>query len=261
MPRAVLLWVLCPLLAWPQPVVVQPPYYTSDSITNAADYRPDYFAPNTLVTIYGKNLSYSTVAATRAGNTGTLPLILGEVRVAIAGTRAHLLYVSPEQINLLLPADLSKGLAEIRVDRNGVAGPNVKIKIDDAAPAAFQIDRETIIATHADGTLITRESPARPEEVIVVYGTGLGRTSPPQNSGQMAPAAAVSEHSAKLRVEVGGVPLPVGSIYYAGITPGFAGLYQINLRMPAEFPEHPEIRFIIDERSSAEHLVLPAASR
>jgi uncharacterized protein (TIGR03437 family) len=255
---AVLLLLLCPLLASAQPVIIEPPYYTSESITNAADYRPDYFAPNTLITIYGKNLSYTTLAATRTASNTSLPLILGDVRVAIAGTRAHLLYVSPEQINLLIPSDLAKGTAEIRVDRNGVAGPNVKIRIEDTAPAAFQVDRETIIATHADGSLITPESPARAEEIIVIYGTGLGRTAPPQNPGQMAATAAVSEHAPKLKIEVAGVELPPSSIYYAGITPGFAGLYQINMQMPADFPDNPEIRFTIESRSSAEHLTVPA---
>jgi uncharacterized protein (TIGR03437 family) len=232
--------------------VIQRPDYTAESIVNSADFRAGYLAPNTIATIYGKNLSWVTAAVSPSDlRGGYLPDKLGSALVAVGNLRAPLLYVSPTQINFVIPYILLPGVVEVRVDRDGVAGPNVKVELGASAPAAYQLDETTVIATHAGGELVDRAHPATPGEIIVLYVTGLGWTSPPVDTGQLAPRAAQSQLAPKLQVKLNGVAIPREDIFYAGVTPGFSGLYQINFRLPAALPADPEIRLVMDGRESA----------
>jgi uncharacterized protein (TIGR03437 family) len=235
------------------------PFYTSASIVNAASYRSNALAPNTFISIFGTEMSFAT-RGIEPGDIagGELPtsLLNTNVRVSVRGILAHLLYVSPTQINALIPSNLLPGPADIGVFRNGVWGPLVSVELRPQAPALFQADAATAIATHADGSLVTREHPAAAGEVIVLYCTGLGATVPPQRPGQLAVSAAQIAQRDQLSILLAGETLPAQSVEYAGITPGFAGLYQINLRLPLSAPCDPEIQVQIGEDRSPEGLRL-----
>ncbi|MFN0165268.1 MAG: hypothetical protein ACKV22_02465, partial [Bryobacteraceae bacterium] len=247
-------------LASGQQVTVQPAY-SAESIVNSADFRQGFLAPNTIATIFGTNLSWSTLAISAADTGGGyLPDMLAGVRVSVGTIRAHLIYVSPTQINFVIPYILIPGPVEIRVDRDGVAGPKVKVDLAATAPAAYRVDEKTIIATRVDGSLLTPDQPARPGEVIVLYVTGLGWTDPAQKPGQLAIRAAQSLCAGKLRVELNGVAIPADRVYYAGVTPGYSGLYQINVALPEQLAQNPEIRLVVEDRVSAAGLYLPATS-
>ena len=66
-------------------------------------------------------------------------------------------------------------------------------------------------------------------EVVVLYATGLGRVNPAVNSGEAARNAAPTAN--KVTVNIGGRDVDPD---YAGIAPGFVGLYQVNVRIPAD---------------------------
>ncbi|MGH9657442.1 MAG: hypothetical protein ACRD96_02800, partial [Bryobacteraceae bacterium] len=237
------------------------PSYSADSIVNSANHRAGYFAPNTFVTIYGTNLSFNTKTVGYEDlRAGTLPEEAGGVQVWVGAAWAHLLYTSPKQINLLLPYVLTPGEHVLRVHRDGRVGPEVRIRLREAAPAMFSIgEPASLIATHADGSLIDAGSPAAPGEVIVLYAVGLWRTEPDQVSGRLAPTAANLLRRRELRVVLGGAELAPERIWYAGITPGFAGLYQINVWLPEPLPRDPEIRLRLGDESSDAGLILPAS--
>lgn len=85
----------------------------------------------------------------------------------------------------------------------------------------------TILGTHADGSLITVDSPASPGEVVVLYASGLGGL-----------ATSVAEYSAATSATVTSVPVQVdvagvqAEIRYAGAAPTLPGVYQINIVIP-----------------------------
>src|SRR5271156_6037195 len=88
------------------------PYYTADSIANSAASVTGLYAPNTFVTIYGQNLAYTTVSLTASDISGAiLPPVLASTggRVLPKGFPANIYYVSPTQVNFLVPTSLIPG--------------------------------------------------------------------------------------------------------------------------------------------------------
>ena len=237
------------------------PTYSADSIANSAAGVAGLYAPNTFISIYGQNLAH-TIRAIAPGDitAGTLPTALTGtgVRVLINQIPADIWYVSPTLINVLIPTLLIAGPATLQIEVDGLAGPAAAIVLGNTAPALFQPDATTVLAVHLDGSLITPASPARAGEVIVLFATGLGVTQPAQIPNQLAPGAAEIAGRADFQILLNGASVDPSQILYAGAAPGFAGLYQINLRMPASIPNNPEIRLNTTERISPPGRFLPA---
>src|SRR5438876_9784932 len=162
---------------WSQVGKAPPPSFSPDSIVNSANNSSASLAPNVIATIYGSNLADSTGAVSLEDVAADeLPNTFAGVRLTVGGVPAPLYYVSPTQINFVIPSRLLPGVADLILFREGVATPKVRINLLDAAPALYLVAGGKLAAQHADGSLISAEAPARRGEIIVVYGTGLGRT-------------------------------------------------------------------------------------
>ncbi len=235
------------------------PYYIEASIANTAASIPDFYAPNTFITIYGVNLAYVSKAMTAddiSGNMLPTALIGTGVRVLMNQISADIYYVSPSQINLLVPTLLVAGPATVQVEVDGLAGPPVTIMLGATAPSLFQLDASTVLATHLDGSKVTASSPASSGEVVVLYATGLGPTIPAAIPNQLPTSLAVVA-AGDFQVLLNGSAVDRSAIIYAGVTPGYGGLYQINLRLPANAPQNPEVRVGTPAQMSPPQLYLP----
>ena len=107
--------------------------------------------------------------------------------------------------------------------------------LSQSTPGVFSQSQNGIgaaSASHADFSLVTNANPARPGETILVYLTGLGSVSPAIADGVPAPTAEplARASDANISVRMQGRP---AAITYAGLAPGFVGLYQINVTIPA----------------------------
>jgi uncharacterized protein (TIGR03437 family) len=252
--------VMLALASWLAGADPGAPAYTADSIVNPIAAVAGMYAPNSFITIYGKNLSYVTRAmAADDLRAGTLPTVLigTGVRVLINHLPADIYYVSPTQVNVLAPVSLVAGPATIQLINDGLAGPSINIVLDPIAPALIQLSETAILAAHLDGTVISSDFPARRGEVVVVYATGLGPTVPPAIPDRMPDRAAPIARVADFQVWLNGVQVPVDQILYAGISPPYAGLFQINLRSPDDAPAYPEIRCGFPESMTRPGEVLP----
>jgi len=259
---AAILWlaalVLGPLLA--DSSGNSAPSYTAASIANTAASIANYYAPNTFITIYGQNLAFVTAAITPEDiRGGILPtaLIGTGVRVLVNQIAADIYYVSPTQVNLLVPTILIGGPAIVQLEVNGVAGPAVSITLGATAPSLFQIDATTALATHADGSLVTSTSPAQGGEEIVLWATGLGPTAPPAIPNQVAELAAPLAAISQFQVLLNGVAVNPQSIAYAGAVPGYAGLFQINVTLPSDVPQNPQVQVATADATSPTQRYLP----
>ncbi|SRR5579883_1706268 len=103
------------------------------------------------------------------------------------------------------------------------------------------------IVTHADGSLVSRASPAQPGETVVLYAWGLGTTLPRVKTGDASPVPAPVVNSGPGAVRFDFVPGAGPSQPYAAratsvpayLAPGFVGLYQVNVQLPSHFPPVP----------------------
>jgi uncharacterized protein (TIGR03437 family) len=235
----------------------QAPVYSAASMVNAPDYAPGPFAPNSIVSIFGSGLAWSAQGLTSDTIIdNTLPTMLNGTRVYVMNEPAPLMYVSDGQVNFLVPSDQIEGDVPVRVVREGVTGPEITVTLADAVPALFQTAAGYAIAAHVDNSLVAPGSPAQAGEIIVVYACGLGRTQPNSAPGVIPQNAAVIQGLSNLTVYLGGTAVDPASILYAGVSPGSAGLYQINLVLPDNLGTDPEIRVAIAGQSSPAGLKL-----
>jgi uncharacterized protein (TIGR03437 family) len=236
------------------------PYYTAQSIANSAAGVAGLYAPNTFVTIYGQNLAYSTATLTESDiQAGMLPTVLGGtgVRVLINNIPANISYVSPTQVNLLIPTSLALGPVMLQLVVDALAGPAIPIMLQNAAPSFFQSDATTVLGVHLDGSTITASSPAKPGEIVVLFASGLGPTNPAAIPNQIPQAAASITPMSSFSMLINGVGVSPQQILYAGVVPTFAGLFQINVQLPANAPANPQIQIGYAGTFSPSGRVLP----
>ena len=187
-------------------------------------------APGTIVQIYGSNMA----AAATSFSTVPLTTSLGNTQVLIGGIPAPLYYVSSGQINAQVPFELAPGKPyQIIINANGaLSTPNsVQVGADSPGIAAFAGGQ--IIAQHVDGSIVTDASPAKPGEYIVFYVAGMGLTTGTVTSGTLSPSNPPAMTLDTPTLTLNGVNVP---IYFAGLSPGFVGLYQVNFQVPTNTP-------------------------
>jgi uncharacterized protein (TIGR03437 family) len=247
-------------VVWAENPVSSGPTYSTASIVNAATNRLGLLSPNAIVSLYGTGLSYNTRAlSTDDIRNDQLPttLIGTGVRVLVDNLPVVIYFVSPGQINFLLPSNIKPGKRMLQVNLDGKLGPKVEIELADTSPGFFQQDQRSIIATHVDGSVVTADAPAAPGEVIVLYAAGLGQTQPNLINGIIPKTAAAIERLGQTSLFFNGDEMPRERIYYAGVTPGFAGLYQVNVKLPEWIGANPEIRLQVGDQSSPIGVTLP----
>ena len=222
------------------------PLYVESSIVNSASPVSGRLAPNTLATVYGQYLAHKTASISAADvRGGILPTTLPGtgVRVLVGGIAAPILYVSPGQINFVVPSVFRAGIIDIRVQLDNRYGPSVRVALNDSAPALFGVDPEfAVSAKTTSGELLTFDNPGGSGDVITLYATGMGQTIPAVVSGELLQRPVPLADSDNFIVEIDGAVLPRSAVLYAGGAPGFAGVYQINFRLPDDFSVNPTIR-------------------
>jgi uncharacterized protein (TIGR03437 family) len=236
------------------------PTYSAASIVNSATNLYGTLAPNTIATLYGENLAYSIRAITADDIlNGLLPTVLAGTgtRVLVNGMPAHLYYVSPNQINFLIPSNLLPGPVNLRLVRDGRYGPEVRLQLHSSDPALYQLSAGIAIAMRPDGSVATEEDSAHPGDMLILYATGLGQTEPRTAPGEIVRLAAPIQNDGEFQLTLDNRLVPPESVFYVGLTPGFAGLYQVNLRLPPETGDRPEIRIGIRDDISPPGVRLP----
>jgi uncharacterized protein (TIGR03437 family) len=187
-------------------------------------------APGSIVQIYGAGLAAQTIVGT------TLPLMtnLGGTSVIIGGIAAPLYFVSAGQVNAQVPFELAAGQPyQLIVSANGALTTPQTIQLSAVTPGIASYASGYAIAQHvADSSLITDASPAKPGEYVVIYLAGMGPTTVPVASGAVSPSSPLAYTSDAPTVTLNGET--VSNILFSGLTPTLAGLYQIDLQVPAD---------------------------
>ena len=217
-------------------------------VVNAASYAPvtASLAPGELINLYGTGLS--PVSMSMQGGQVFPTGGIGGVTVTIDGLPCPVYYVSSTQISVIVPYGVASNmtaLADIQVNNNGQKSNVVQMYLTDAEPGAFSQGQNGIglaaalhAATYAE---ITPSDPAQDGETIALYLTGLGPVTPAIKDGALGPSPTLSNadvfSAGNLAVYFNDYSsfsvLNQGTIVFAGLTPGLAGLYQLNVTLPS----------------------------
>jgi uncharacterized protein (TIGR03437 family) len=201
-------------------------------------------SPGSWIEIYGSNLAVNTRGWTGADFNGiNAPTSLDGTYVTIGSQAAFVDYISPSQVNALIPSNVATGTQQLTLTSPGGTTASVNLTVNPVepgllAPSNFKLNgTQYVVAQFADGAFVLPEGaiaglnsrPAQPGDEIVLYGIGFGPVSPNLPAGQLVQQA--NTLASSLEMSVGGVP--VTNVPYSGLAPGFTGLYQFNIVVPA----------------------------
>jgi uncharacterized protein (TIGR03437 family) len=197
-------------------VSVPPPPPVISSITEGAQFQPGC-SPGSICTVFGTGLAgQETHAATEP-----LPTSLSGVTVSVNGKAVPLLYVVGAQVNFLLPLGTAAGQSSLVVcNSDGCTSP-YNFPVYQALPGIFACGAAKCIYDQA-GRLVTAASSS---PVFTMYTTGLGAVTNPPKDGDAALANPLSQAVGTVNINIGNSP---AKVFFAGLAPGFTGLYQID---------------------------------
>jgi uncharacterized protein (TIGR03437 family) len=193
-------------------------------------------APGEFITIYGSNLR---TGAPASPTSAPYPDSLAGTQVTLAGLVLPLAYSGTGQINAIVPYDLPPNTIQQIVVQSGAALSQPEmVTIGAAKPSVFTQDQSgsgpgAILVQKAGtsvSTLVTASNPASAGDALLIFCTGLGTVSPTVAAGASTPAAPLSKTDNQVTVKVGGQN---ATVLFAGLAPGFVGLYQVNVTVPA----------------------------
>ena len=212
-------------------------YLFPNGMVNAASSTPftAHLSPGEFLTLLGTGLAPSAASAT----TLPLPQSLKGVQVMINGRPAPIQFVSPGQINVIVPF-FTESIAQIQVINNGNNSNVVTQFVGSTSAGVFTIPEGGIAnaaALHAaDFSLVSDSSPAQAGESVAVYLAGMGTVSPAISDGAAGPGGpnlSNTVNQPRVFIEDSAGNFPEATVTYSGLAPGFAGLYQINFTVPS----------------------------
>jgi len=201
-----------------------PAQIVAEGVTNAGTLKAGPVAPGEIVSIFGFDLGPAAGVGLQVDASGKVTTDLGGTRVLFDDIPAPLVYVSANQVNVIVPyAVAGAASTKVQVSYQGRVTNTITLPVTAASPGVFAI-------TNSDGGVNSAANPSAQEGVLVIYATGEGQTSPGGVDGSVA-TAVFPKPVLPVSVTAGG---QAAEVLYAGAAPGFvAGVMQINLRVPA----------------------------
>jgi uncharacterized protein (TIGR03437 family) len=229
------------------------PGFQSSGIVNSASYSPsNAITPGGFFTVFGTDLGDDFGDWGQSFVNNFAPRRLNNVRVLVNDQEAFIAFTSSAQINAIAPDNLPDGPVTVLVEYSNLRSTVVSTQSRQINPAVFRFtpqDSRYLAATANDGSAYIGPAnlfgtngslnglalrPARPGEYVVLYGTGLGPTTPAVPAGQI-PAARSGGYpltnSSEIRLTLNGQTTSVVPAY-SGLS-GFPGLHQLVFLVPS----------------------------
>jgi uncharacterized protein (TIGR03437 family) len=208
-----------------------PPVFSQAGVVNAASYLGGGVAPGEIVTIFGAGVG-PTVEAQPGFNpaTGKLFTSFAGVTVTFDGTPAPLFYLVDRQLNLQAPFEIAgRANTSVVVSFNGQQSDPIAVPVVNAAPGIFTPSGSMQgVIQNQDGSINSPENPEIRGNAVVIFATGQGLINPPLETGQVA--GLPLSQAANFSATIGGMD---ARAFFAGMTPNFVGLLQVNAFVPA----------------------------
>ena len=198
-------------------------------------------APGSIATLFGTGFPVP------AQQPMSLPLpdALDGFSVRVGGRPAPLFFLNSTQANLQIPTETPPNtLVQSLVQLGARYLPPQTFLSADAQPGVFGLSGDRAVLVNQDGSINSPLNPAKLGEVVVAYLTGIGATLPATLTGQAAPAAEpFARPSLAATARIGAAD---AEILFLGLTPGFVGLAQCNLRIVENVATGPNVPLVIE---------------
>lgn len=207
-------------------------------IASSASRESGAVAPQEIVILFGNGIGPQTTATERVNAQLQVETELAGVEVLFDGDPAPLVYAGSTEIAAIVPASvLGKATTSVVVKYNGVLSAAFVLPVSEAQPSLYSIDGSGVgpaVALNEDLSINSATNPAARGTQIVLYGTGLGLTDPPEADGTVTPLEPPWPEAAQIvTVTVGGQN---ATVLYAGPAPGSAGILEIDAKIPQSTP-------------------------
>ncbi len=214
--------------------VLLPPSVSISAVTNAASSLPGAISPGEIVALYGSGMGPAQLVAAAPGSNGYYGTQLAGTSVSFNGIAAPMIYTWATQVAVIAPYEISGTNAQVIVTYQGQPSAAFSVSMASSAPGIFSLDstgQGPAAAINQDGiTVNSAATPAKVGDIISLYATGEGQTTPAGVDGK--PASVPYPHpNLPVTATVGGQN---ATVIYAGGAPGeVAGLMQTNVQIPA----------------------------
>jgi uncharacterized protein (TIGR03437 family) len=217
-------------------------FFSGVAPVNAASGFDLTIAPGMIASVYPRSVGQTFGNETARASSFPLPTELADIEVRVNNVAAPLFYVSPGQINFMVPSRDAQGnpmpesgTAEVQVLRKSVGQVlgSTLYQLDAASPGLFTINQQgtgQVAAINEDGTANSGTNRIARRRVIQLFGTGMGFVAGAPPDGMPATGAVPTD--IKPRVIIGSAFVPDDHVEYSGLAPGLAGVWQINVRIP-----------------------------
>ena len=210
------------------------PAISANGVVNGASFASGV-VPGSWLTIQGTNLAPQTDTWDKFIVGGKLPTSVDGVSVNVGSKQAFVYYISPTQINVQAP-DVGTGPVPVTVTTPSGTSAAVTATVAAASPAFFLWPGSQSVATRQDASLAVKNgtfgSPtvaAKPGDVLILWGTGFGPTNPVVAAGIQVPGDR-QYNCSPVTVKVGTAD---AQVFGCALSPGYAGLYQVAIQVPA----------------------------
>ena len=217
-------------------------YYPSIRVLNSArDANRTQVAPFTYAAIYGAAGAFGDVTRlfTEEPNPVPMPKLVADTRVLFGDLAAPIHFVSPSQINFVVPKDApTSGIVDVIVERQSTGQVLAAgfAEMDLVAPAVFAGagGRGQAAVLNQDNSVNSPSNPAARGSIITIYATGLGAIPGSPDDG--VPASGAIQTPSKPTVIIGTAAVPDANVKYSGLAPGLISVWQINVEIPGTVP-------------------------
>jgi uncharacterized protein (TIGR03437 family) len=209
---------------------VDPPLVFAGGVVNSATFAANApLAPGGLISIFGQHLSQDRQAAPKI----PLGTQLAGTLVTLAGHPLPLLFASDGQVNAMIPYGIPVNAHyQLVVSRGSSISMPEPVTLAGAQPAVFTTNQSGSgqgVIVDLNNHLVQPGNPAHANDVVVMYGESLGDVNPAVPAGTAAPGSPPAMTANPVTVTIGGVD---AAVQFAGLAPGFAGLFQLNVVVP-----------------------------
>ena len=230
---------------------------STNGVVNAATYSAPV-APGSIAAVFGVFPTLNPTPET----TFPIPTAISGLSLQFgSATLAPLLFASQSQLNVQVPWELA-GLAQtsVSLSQNGEASATQPAPLATYAPGIFVVDSQTEQGAVLDASynLIGPTNPAAPGADVQIYCTGLGPVTDRPATGAPALADPLSWTTTTPTVTIGGAP---AAVLFSGLAPGFVGLYQVTVQVPAGAAKGSNASLAISIGGTASNTVLLAIQK